>query len=79
LQHVTGDRFQAEANGPAIHGLKGENLQEKKIESALDQVRWLAHVLSSLTEGMIPKLLSVNKGKESGRVAVGEHLYCGTD
>jgi hypothetical protein len=59
--------------------LKGENLQEKKVESALDQVRWLAHVLSSVTEGMIPKLLSVNKGKEFGKVAVGEHLYCGTD
>jgi len=36
-------------------------------------------VLSSVTEGMILKLLSVNKGKEFGRVAVGEHLYCGTD
>jgi hypothetical protein len=35
--------------------LEGENLQEKKVESTLDEVRWLAHRLSSVTEGMIHK------------------------
>jgi hypothetical protein len=59
--------------------LKGEDLQEKKVESALDQVSWFAHVLSSVTEGIIHNLLSVSKGKEFGKVAVGEHLYGGTD
>src|SRR5882757_1270372 len=28
LQHVAGDGFQAETDGPAVHGLKGENLQK---------------------------------------------------
>jgi hypothetical protein len=59
--------------------LQGENLQEKKIESALDQVRWFAHALTSVTEGMIHKLPSVSKGKSFGEVAIGEHLYGGTD
>jgi hypothetical protein len=51
LQDVSGDGFEAEADGPAVQGLKSEYLKEKKVESALDQVRWLAHVLSSVTEG----------------------------
>jgi len=59
--------------------LKGENLQEKKVESALNQIRWFAHALSSVTESRIRTLPSVSKGKEFGRVAVGEHLYGGTD
>jgi hypothetical protein len=59
--------------------LEGENLQEKKVESALDQVRWFAHKLPSVTEGIILKLPSVSKGKEFGGVVAGEHLYGGTD
>src|SRR5713101_7701345 len=62
LQHVSGDGFQAETDGPAVHGLKRENLQEKKVERALNQVRWFAHGLSSVTEGMIHRLPSVSKG-----------------
>ena len=63
LQDVAGDLLQTLADGPAVHGLKGENLQEKKVECALDQIRWLAHGLSSVTEGMIHNLPSVSKGK----------------
>jgi hypothetical protein len=39
---------------------------EKKVQRALDQVRWFAHALSSVTEGMIHKLPSVSKGKRFG-------------
>src|SRR5271154_1797168 len=43
LQDVAGDLFKAQADGPAVHGLQGENLQKQKIESALEQVRRFAH------------------------------------
>jgi hypothetical protein len=50
--------------------LKRENLQEKKIECALDQIRWFAHGLSSVTESMIHKLPSVSKGNVWAKAAL---------
>jgi len=36
LQHVAGDLFEPEADGIAVQGLKCEDFQQKKIESALN-------------------------------------------
>jgi hypothetical protein len=57
--------LQAEADGVAIHGFKGEDFQKQQIERALNEIQRFAHGLSSVTESTIHKLPSVSKGKMS--------------
>lgn len=47
LEHVAGDLLQANADSPAVEGFQRQDLQEKKIEGALDKVGWPTHVGSS--------------------------------
>src|SRR5277367_74660 len=73
LENVAGDLFQAKADGPAVHGLQGEDFQEKQIQSALNEVGRFAHALSSVTESTVHQLPSVSKGEireESAQRAV---------
>ena len=44
LQHVTGDGFQAETDGPPVQGLQRQNFQEKQIEGALYEVVRFTHI-----------------------------------
>src|SRR5580700_10519033 len=43
LQDVARDLSKAEADGVAVEGFEGQNLQEEKVESALNQVGRSAH------------------------------------
>src|SRR5580700_10193903 len=67
LEDVPRDLFKAEADGVAVEGFEGQNLQEEKVESALNQVGRSAHCfpsgVSSVTETKIYVLRSVSKGK----------------
>lgn len=49
--------------GQRKHRFKRENLQEQKIQRALNQVRWFAHAFPSVTESKIHELPSVARGK----------------
>jgi hypothetical protein len=46
LQNVAGNLFQALADGPAIHRLQCQDLQDKQVQGSLDQVRRFAHAAS---------------------------------
>jgi hypothetical protein len=67
LEDVARDLFKAEADGVAVEGFEGQNLQEEEVESALNQVGRSAHCVplgvSSVTEIKIHVLRSVSKGK----------------
>src|SRR6266536_5064771 len=43
LQRFGGHLFQALADGPAVHRLEGEHLQQQEVEGALDEIGRLAH------------------------------------
>src|SRR5271156_4093427 len=47
LQYVTRNLFQSLAKSPAVERLEGKNLKNQQIQSALDEIRRLAHQLSS--------------------------------
>src|SRR5205085_3269141 len=44
LQHVSGKRLQPKADGPPMQRLKREDLQEEKVQSALNEVVRFAHL-----------------------------------
>src|ERR1700674_4400481 len=43
LENVAGDLLEADADGEAVERLESENFEEKKIESALDEVGGFGH------------------------------------
>src|SRR6202041_383331 len=63
LQNVAGDLLQAQADGEAVERLQREDFQQQQVESALHEIRGLAHALTSVTERSIALLPSVSKGK----------------
>jgi hypothetical protein len=71
LEDFSRNLFEALADGPAVHGLKREDLEEKKIQGALDEIRRLTQVLTSVTELRVLKLPSVSKGKDLAGVRGG--------
>src|SRR4029077_8822634 len=44
LQHVSRNGFQAEADGPPVHGLQRQNFQKQQIQGALHEVVGFAHI-----------------------------------
>src|SRR5262249_3266722 len=44
LKDVRRERAQAPADRPPVHGLESEDLQQEKVEGALDEVGRLAHI-----------------------------------
>jgi hypothetical protein len=58
MQDIARHLLQAAANRPAVKRLERENLQEKQIQCALDQIRWSTHMRS-----IIMCLPSVSKRK----------------
>jgi hypothetical protein len=44
LQHVSGERFQAETDSLAVQGLERQDFQEKQIEGALDEIVRFTHI-----------------------------------
>jgi len=44
LKDVARERPQAQADGPAVHRLERQDLQEQEVEGALDEVARLAHI-----------------------------------
>ena len=64
LEDVGGQLLQPQADGPAIHRLEYEHLENQKVQRSLHEIRWLAHEASPsrLPMGSIWRLLSVSKG-----------------
>src|SRR5947209_1767298 len=50
LKDVAGNLTQALADGPTVEGFESEDLEEQKVQGALQQVGRFAHVFLSVTE-----------------------------
>ena len=62
LQHISGDLFEALADGKTVERLERENFQQQHVQRALDQIGRFAHKVDSVTERRVHPFPSVSKG-----------------
>ncbi|MGC2658467.1 MAG: hypothetical protein WA324_10970 [Bryobacteraceae bacterium] len=61
LQHIVRYLPDALCDGPSMHRLEGNRLQDQQVKRALYQVGWFAQSLTSVTDNSVRRQLSARK------------------